>query len=103
MVIQLRDFGSRPRLVTRLGPPNLLPGVLSSGLQTQDPLPRAFTRLVHRLGFTAAYPANYPAPTSQLVTRRPLEWSTNARPITLYPEHLPGRCVRWGSRQLAQL
>src|SRR6266704_897701 len=176
MVIRLRDFGSRLRLVTRLGPPNLLPGVISSGLQTQDPLPytpriypagapagftaaypalrfwlttprfwlstpagypaptsqlitrrplewsantrpshlipQAFTRLVHPLGFTAAYPAprfwlstpaNYPAPTSQLVTQRPLEWSANARPITLYPEHLPGWCVRWGSRRLTRL
>src|SRR6266700_3621215 len=176
MVIRLRDFGSRLRLVTRLGPPNLLPGVISSGLQTQDPLPytpriypagapagftaaypalsfwlttprfwlstpagypaptsqlitrrplewsantrpshlipQAFTRLVHPLGFTAAYPAprfwlstpaNYPAPTSQLVTRRPLEWSANARPITSYPEHLPGWCARWGSPRLTRL
>jgi len=43
-------------------------------------IPRAFTRLVHPPGFTAAYPANYPAPTSRLVTRRPLERSANARP-----------------------
>jgi len=98
----------------------LLPGVLSSGLQTQDPLPRAFTRLVRPLGFTAAYPAlsfwlptprfwlstpaGYPAPTSQLITRRPLEWSANARPIvTVYPEHLPGWYTGWGSRQLTRL
>jgi len=98
----LQDFGSRLRLVTRLQPPKLLPGVPLSGLQTQDPLPpytpsiypagtpagvhgslpgsnlptcypessrvvckrkthylipRAFTRLVRPLGFTAAYPA----------------------------------------------
>src|SRR6266700_1811848 len=108
MVIRLRDFGSRLRLVTRLGPPNLLPGVISSGLQTQDPLP--YTPRIYPAGapagFTAAYPAlsfwlttprfwlstpaGYPAPTSQLITRRPLEWSANARPITSYPEHLPG-------------
>jgi len=87
-------------------------------------IPRAFTRLVRPLGFTAAYPApsfwlrfslrfwlrfwlstpaGYPAPTSQLVTRRPLEWSANARPITSYPEHLPGWCARWGSRRLTRL
>ncbi len=79
------------------------------------------------LGFTAAYPAlsfwlpngypaprfwlstpaGYPARTSQLVTRRHLEWSANARPITLYPENLPGWCARWvhgslpGSKLLA--
>jgi hypothetical protein len=137
----LQDFGSRLRLVTRLQPPKLLPGVPLSGLQTQDPLPpytpsiypagtpagvhgslpgsnlptcypessrvvckrkthylipRAFTRLVRPLGFTAAYPAprfwlifwlstpaGYPAPTSQLVTWRPLEWSANARPYLI--------------------
>jgi hypothetical protein len=82
-------------------------------------IPRAFTRLVRPLGFTAAYPAlsfwlptprfwlstpaSYPAPTSQLITRRPLEWSANTRPITLYPEHLPGWYTRRGSRQLTQL
>src|SRR6266702_894660 len=75
-------------------------------------MPQAFTRPIHPLGFTAAYPAprfwlstpaNYPAPTSQLVTRRPLEWSANARPITSYPEHLPGWCARWGSRRLTRL
>jgi len=122
MVIRLRDFGSRLRLVTRLGPPNLLPGVISSGLQTQDPLP--YTPRIYPAGapagFTAAYPAlsfwlttprfwlstpaGYPAPTSQLITRRPLEWSANTRPIvTLYPKHLPGRYTRWGSRQLTRL
>ena len=56
-------------------------------------IPRAFTRLVHPLGFTAAYPAAYPAPTSRLVTRRPLEWSANARPIYLIPRALT-RLVR---------
>jgi hypothetical protein len=82
-------------------------------------IPRAFTRLVRPLGFTAAYPAlsfwlptprfwlstpaSYPAPTSQLITRRPLEWSANTRPITLYPEHLPGWYTRRGSRQLTRL
>ena len=71
------------------------------------------------LGFTAAYPAlsswlptprfwlsapaSYPAPTSQLITRRPLEWSANTRPISLYPEHLPGWYTRRGSRQLTRL
>src|SRR5437016_2483001 len=53
-------FNSQLQLVTRLQPPNLLPGVLSSGLQTQDP-------------------------------------------FTLYPEHLPGWCARWGSRRLTRL
>src|SRR6266700_8430538 len=38
MVIRLRDFGSRLRLVTRLQPPNLLLGVPLSGLQIQDPV-----------------------------------------------------------------
>jgi hypothetical protein len=86
-------------------------------------MPRALTRLVHPLGFTAAYPAlsfwlptsypaprfwlstpaGYPARTSQLVTRRALERSANARPITIYPEHLPGWCARWGSRRLTRL
>ena len=86
-------------------------------------MPRALTRLVRPLGFTAAYPAlsfwlptsypaprfwlstpaSYPAPTSQLITRRPLEWSANTRPITLYPEHLPGWYTRRGSRQLTRL
>src|SRR6266699_1474973 len=121
MVIRLRDFGSRLRLVTRLAPPYLFPGVISSGLQTPDPLP--YTPRIYPAGapagFTAAYPAlsfwlttprfrlstpaHYPVPTPQLVTQRPLEWSATARPITLYPEHLPGWCVRWGSRQLTQL
>src|SRR6266567_4368555 len=72
IVIRLRDFGSRLRLVTRLGPPNLLPGVISSGLQTQDPLPHT----------PSTYPAGAPAgvhggllgsellaPDSRLVTR----------------------------------
>ena len=100
----------------------MLPGVISSGLQTKDPLP--YTPSIYPAGapagFTAAYPAlsfwlptprfwlstpaSYPAPTSQLITRRPLEWSANTRPIvTLYPKHLPGRYTRWGSRQLTRL
>ena len=37
------------------------------------------------------------------LTRRPLERSANARPITSYPEHLPGWCARWGSRRLTRL
>src|SRR6266576_462306 len=74
-------------------------------------MPRALTRLVRPPVFTAAYPAlsfwlptsypapsfwlstpaGYPARTSQLVTRRALERSANARPITpsIYPAGAP--------------
>src|SRR6266700_675688 len=82
---RLQDFGSRLRLITRLQPPNLLPSVLSSGLQMQDPLP--YTPSIYPAGASAGVHGSLPssellAPDSRLVTR--------LQDLTLNSSWLPG-------------